>query len=906
MGRQGSADVFDQQPQLLLSEADTIRRVVPINDSAGVFEALQTTEDVVLLLQGPLSLGDAEWDTPLTIAGNQTVVLRGGVTGPVDLSQPDGLLQAGATTVDWGRREGLFQVEPGGVLVLDGVVSQNVASYPAWLSRQSNTSRVSEVSGISLLPSVLFSVGSTQVFRNTLSSWLSADCSPRRMNDLVVTNYQNGLLRGAGVGQPNGTEFSVKGPVGLNVTVLESDQGNTEVGHLWLVLNNAVANCVVDPSAGAPPSPSGSDGSSSGGGNDVPAWVWVLVALGACALLAAAAAGFLLMRRRRRRREREAGDGLAKVEVVAPGGPALGLGGQEQQGPDSGPEEGGSPKSEKLGVSKRPSMDVVEGRGVLRQLTSAWRARSGEVAGLELEELLGRGGFASVFKGRWHGALVAVKVVEHIGSSCIADRVEREAALAVSVSHPNVVSTYQVSTLQAAELRRMQQHFSGLRMGTSLGLGPLAAALPASQQAQQDQQPQQQKEEGCDVGPPPLQGWESWGSVPPVPAATDYLATISSGEGTLGPLAQSTLGDASTSADSGGSQRPAMVRTPRAAAATGTAGAAAAASPSASAPAPGGLEVPPLGIKPDGEAAAAGRSLGYAPAGQQQQPAPREAAGGAALDAARQVSLESALEEELAGGLDPGFLPAEQENVAEGSNSPAATIILMEYCDRGSLEVALRQGRLLWRRDGSPDQEAILRMLSDVATGLDYLHSVGIVHGDIKAGNLLIKSAGYTRRGYACKLADFGVSRMLEESQTSVQASVLGTAAYLAPELMRGSKMSTASDIYSFGILMWEAWQGRHAFEDLPLPMLSYQVAHLQLRPPVPPACPPAYAELMQRCWDGDAQARPCAGEVLAALRRMLGTLLLPAEGGSFGSPRGGAGASEGGSPRGVTASSAC
>ena len=42
--------------------------------------------------------------------------------------------------------------------------------------------------------------------------------------------------------------------------------------------------------------------------------------------------------------------------------------------------------------------------------------------------------------GRWHGALVAVKVVEHIGSSCIAERIEREAALAVSVSHPNVVS----------------------------------------------------------------------------------------------------------------------------------------------------------------------------------------------------------------------------------------------------------------------------------------------------------------------------------------------------------------------------------------------------------------------------------------------------------------------------------
>ena len=52
-------------------------------------------------------------------------------------------------------------MEPGGTLMLDGIVSQNVASYPAWLSRQSNVSSLSEISGFSLLPSVLFSVGST-------------------------------------------------------------------------------------------------------------------------------------------------------------------------------------------------------------------------------------------------------------------------------------------------------------------------------------------------------------------------------------------------------------------------------------------------------------------------------------------------------------------------------------------------------------------------------------------------------------------------------------------------------------------------------------------------------------------------------------------------------------------------
>ncbi len=74
---------------------------------------------------------------------------------------------------------------------------------------------------------------------------------------------------------------------------------------------------------------------------------------------------------------------------------------------------------------------------------------------------------------------------------------------------------------------------------------------------------------------------------------------------------------------------------------------------------------------------------------------------------------------------------------------------------------------------------------------------------------------------------------------------------------------------------MWEAWEGRHAFESLPLPMLSYRVAHLQHRPPVPPASPQGYASLMQRCWSHDPKARPAMGEVLPALRGLLAELLL-------------------------------
>lgn len=90
---------------------------------------------------------------------------------------------------------------------------------------------------------------------------------------------------------------------------------------------------------------------------------------------------------------------------------------------------------------------------------------------------------------------------------------------------------------------------------------------------------------------------------------------------------------------------------------------------------------------------------------------------------------------------------------------------------------------------------------------------------------------------------------------------------------------------------MWEAWEGRHAFQQLPLPMLHYRVVHQQDRPPLPPSCPSAYAQLMQRCWRQDPSARLSAGEVLQVLRDMLTAAV-----------EGGGGSGEGESPRSTAA----
>jgi hypothetical protein len=73
---------------------------------------------------------------------------------------------------------------------------------------------------------------------------------------------------------------------------------------------------------------------------------------------------------------------------------------------------------------------------------------------------------------------------------------------------------------------------------------------------------------------------------------------------------------------------------------------------------------------------------------------------------------------------------------------------------------------------------------------------------------------------------------------------------------------------------VWEMWEGRHAFDHLPMPQLIYKVVHQQLRPPMPATCPSAYADLMQRCLQHEARARPSSSEVLQVLRDLLKTVM--------------------------------
>ncbi|KAI7840569.1 hypothetical protein COHA_005722 [Chlorella ohadii] len=192
--------------------------------------------------------------------------------------------------------------------------------------------------------------------------------------------------------------------------------------------------------------------------------------------------------------------------------------------------------------------------------------------------------------------------------------------------------------------------------------------------------------------------------------------------------------------------------------------------------------------------------------------------------------------------------------------------LVSEFADRGSLADAIKRGQFKTDDVLGCDMPAVLLCLLDVARGLEYLHSCSIVHGDLKKENVLLKSERRDRRGYVCKLGDFGLSRLLAEHQTHVDTGSYGTASIAAPELLSEGRLAKFSDIYAFGILLWELVSCQNAFSDTPTLQILWLVAHQKWRPPVPKGCPPALADLMQRCWQDDARARPTAQQVVAEL----------------------------------------
>jgi beta-lactam-binding protein with PASTA domain/predicted Ser/Thr protein kinase len=188
--------------------------------------------------------------------------------------------------------------------------------------------------------------------------------------------------------------------------------------------------------------------------------------------------------------------------------------------------------------------------------------------------------------------------------------------------------------------------------------------------------------------------------------------------------------------------------------------------------------------------------------------------------------------------------------------------IVMEYVEGRTLRDVLKiEGRLMPRR--------AMEIVADVCAALDFSHRNGIIHRDVKPGNVMI-----TRTG-AVKVMDFGIARAVADNAATVTqtAAVIGTAQYLSPEQARGENVDARSDVYSTGVLLFELITGSPPFTgDSPV-AVAYQ--HVRENPPPPstlnPDVPPELdAIVLKAMAKNPANRYQSAGEMRADLIRAI------------------------------------
>jgi serine/threonine protein kinase len=158
-----------------------------------------------------------------------------------------------------------------------------------------------------------------------------------------------------------------------------------------------------------------------------------------------------------------------------------------------------------------------------------------------------------------------------------------------------------------------------------------------------------------------------------------------------------------------------------------------------------------------------------------------------------------------------------------GEDPAVGSFIAMEFVDGASLADLIRDHRL-------PTPEDRLRILIPAMQAVDAAHASGIVHRDIKPGNLMVGRDGRV------KLMDFGVARS-GDSGLTITGSVMGTPSYLAPEQLTGAEPSEITDRYAFAVMAFEAFTGTKPYVGATTATLLYNIAH---SPPAFPAAMPA------------------------------------------------------------------
>jgi serine/threonine protein kinase len=204
--------------------------------------------------------------------------------------------------------------------------------------------------------------------------------------------------------------------------------------------------------------------------------------------------------------------------------------------------------------------------------------------------------------------------------------------------------------------------------------------------------------------------------------------------------------------------------------------------------------------------------------------------------------------------IHPNIVQVYDTGIDEGRH-----YIVMEFVDG-------RSGAQILQRQGPLDPQTAAEVGIQACAGLGYAHRRKIIHRDVKPGNLMLVGNPDGSGPMTVKLTDFGIARALEQTRITQVGSVVGTAAYLAPEQVRGEEATPATDVYALGVVLYQFLTGRLPYEGSTLAELAVRQ---QNERPLPPSSynsevPESLGGAVLRALEGDTGRRYGSADELA------------------------------------------
>ena len=194
-------------------------------------------------------------------------------------------------------------------------------------------------------------------------------------------------------------------------------------------------------------------------------------------------------------------------------------------------------------------------------------------------------------------------------------------------------------------------------------------------------------------------------------------------------------------------------------------------------------------------------------------------------------------------------------SVYDVSHTPDLDYIVMELIEGITLKQYMqkRGGKLNWKE--------ALHFITQIMKGLSHAHSRGIIHRDIKPHNIMVLRDG------SVKVTDFGIARLMSNSQSTMTQEALGSVHYISPEQARGSRIDERSDIYSAGVVLYEMLTGRLPYEgENPVAVAIQHINSIPLSPrEIDSSIPEAIEEITMKAMASDTDKRYSSADAMLA-----------------------------------------